>query len=95
MTSKIVQLHRAEILDLAKRHGAKNVRLFGSLARGEGNEESDLDLLVTLAEGRSLLDLVGLKQDVEDLIHRPVDVVSERALSPYLRERVLSEAVPL
>jgi uncharacterized protein len=52
-------------------------------------------LLVTLGEGRSLLDLIGLKQDLEDLVRLPVDVVSERALSPYLRERVLSEAVPL
>jgi predicted nucleotidyltransferase len=95
MTSKILQQYRADILDLASRHGAKNVRVFGSLARGEGTERSDLDLLVTLAEGRSLLDLVGLKQDVEDLLRRPVDIVTERALSPYLRERVLSEAVPL
>ena len=71
------------------------MRVFGSLARGEGGEDSDLDLLVTLREGRSLLDLVGLKQDLEDLVHRPVDVVTEKALSPYLRERVLSEAVPL
>jgi uncharacterized protein len=71
------------------------VRVFGSLARGEGREDSDLDLLVTLGEGRSLLDLVGLKQDLEDLVHRPVDVVTERALSPYLRDRVLSEAIPL
>jgi predicted nucleotidyltransferase len=69
--------------------------VFGSLSRGEGGESSDLDLLVALEEGRSLLDLVGLKQDIEDLIHRSVDVVTERALSPYLRERVLSEAVPL
>jgi uncharacterized protein len=95
MTSKIALLHREEILALARRHGASNVRLFGSLARGEGTETSDLDLLVTLAQGRSLLDLVGLKQDVEDLLHRPVDVVTERSLSPYLRERILSEAVPL
>ena len=84
-----------EILALALRHGAGNVRVFGSLARGEEREGSDLDLLVTLGEGRSLLDLVGLKQDVEDLVHRRVDVVTEQALSPYLRERVLSEAVPL
>jgi predicted nucleotidyltransferase len=95
MRSTTLQRYRAEILDLATRHGARNVRVFGSLARGEGREGSDLDLLVTLGEGRSLLDLVGLKQDVEDLIHRPVDVVTEQALSPYLRERVLSEAVPL
>jgi hypothetical protein len=95
MSSSILQKYRKEILNLASRHGARDVRVFGSLARGEGSEASDLDLLVTLSEGRSLLDLVGLKQDLEDLVHRPVDVVTERALSPYLRERVLSEAVPL
>ena len=93
--SGILRKYRAEILDLAKRHGADNVRVFGSLARGEGAETSDLDLLVTLAEGTSLLDLVGLKQDLEDLVHCPVDIVTERSLSLYLRERVLSEAVPL
>ena len=95
MSSSILKKYRKEILNLASRHGARDVRVFGSLARGEGSEASDLDLLVTLNEGRSLLDLVGLKQDLEDLVHRPVDVVTERALSPYLRERVLSEAVPL
>jgi predicted nucleotidyltransferase len=95
MSNSILQKYRTEILDLAMRHGARDVRVFGSLARGEGNEDSDLDLLVKLGEGRSLLDLVGLKQDLEDLLSRPVDVVTERALSPYLRERVLSEAVPL
>jgi uncharacterized protein len=95
MSSEILQKYRSEILDLAMRHGAGNVRVFGSLVRGEGREGSNLDLLVTLGEGRSLLDLVGLKQDLEDLVRRPVSVVTERALSPYLRERVLSEAVPL
>ncbi len=95
MSNSILQRYRAEILDLALTHGARNVRVFGSLARGEGRENSDLDLLVTLGEGCSLLDLVGLKQDLEDLIHRSVDVVTEKALSPYLREQVLSEAVPL
>ena len=95
MSSSILQKYRKEILTLASHHGARDVRVFGSLARGEGTDSSDLDLLVTLNEGRSLLDLVGLKQDLEDLVHRPVDVVTERALSPYLRERVLSEAAPL
>jgi len=95
MSRAILRKYRTEILDLATRHGAGNVRVFGSLSRGEGNESSDLDLLVTLEKGRSLLDLVGLKQDLEDLINRPVDVVTERALSPYIREHVLSEAVPL
>ena len=91
----VLQEYRRQILDLATRYGARDVRVFGSLARGEGTEASDLDLLVTLGEGRSLLDLVGLKQDLEDLIHRPVDVVTERGLSPYLREQVLSEAILL
>lgn len=95
MSRVLLQKYRAEILDLAMRHGARNVRVFGSLARGEGRDDSDLDLLVTLEEGRSLLDLVGLKQDLEDLVHRPVDVVTEQALSSYLRDRVLSEAIPL
>jgi uncharacterized protein len=95
MSNALLQKYRKEILTLASRHGARDVRVFGSLARGEENEASDLDLLVTLGEGRSLLDLVGLKQDLEDLVHRPVDVVTERALSTYLRDRILSEAVPL
>ena len=95
MSATILQKYRTEILALALRHGAANVRVFGSLARGEGREDSDLDLLVTLGEGRSLLDLVGLKQDLEDLVHRPVDVITDRALSPYIRERVLSEAITL
>lgn len=95
MSSALLKKHRAEILRLANRYGARNVRVFGSFARGEERRGSDLDLLVTLGEGRSLLDLVGLKQDLEDLVHRPVDVVTEKALSPYLRERVLSEAIPL
>lgn len=95
MSRALLQRYRAEILDLAMRHGARNVRVFGSLSRGEGRDDSDLDLLVTLGEGCSLLDLVGLKQDLEDLVHRPVDVVTEKALSPYLRDRILSEAIPL
>ncbi len=95
MDSPFLKRYRAEILELALRHGARNVRVFGSLARGEGREDSGLDLLVTLDEGRTLLDLVGLKQDLEDLVHRPVDVVTDRGLSPYLREQILSEAIPL
>ena len=95
MRSQLVEEHREKILELAARHGASNVRVFGSSARGEGSESSDLDLLVTLEEQRSLLDLVGLKQDIEDLLHRPVDVMTEPALSPYIRDRVLAEAMPL
>jgi len=82
MSNSIFQKYRLEILDLATRHGAMNVRAFGSLARGEDREDSDLDLLVTLGEGRSLLDLVGLKQDLEDLVHCPVDVITEKHCPP-------------
>lgn len=95
MRSQLIQQNRGAILDLAARHGASNVRIFGSLARGEGSDNSDLDLLVTLEEKRSLLDLVGLKLDIEDLLNRPVDVVTEPALSPYIRDLVLAEATPL
>ncbi len=95
MRSRLIEEHREGILGLAARHGASNVRIFGSLSRGEGSESSDVDLLVTLEKKRSLLDLVGLKQDIEDLLHRPVDVVTEAALSPYIRDRVLAEAMPL
>ncbi|HLE85537.1 MAG TPA: nucleotidyltransferase family protein [Thermoanaerobaculia bacterium] len=93
--SRILDEYRERILRLAETHGAQDVRVFGSLARNEAGAESDLDLLVRLGEGRSLLDLVALKQELEDLMRRPVDVVTDRSLSPYLRERVLREAVPL
>lgn len=78
---------------LAREHGAQNIRLFGSAARGEEDAESDLDLLVDMEEGRSLVDHVALKQDLEDLLGREIDVVTERSLHPRLRERVLREAV--
>jgi predicted nucleotidyltransferase len=84
-----------EVLRVAHQHGATRVRMFGSWARGEQGEGSDLDLLVDLAPDRSLLDLVAIKQDLEDLLHCSVDVVTERSLSPYMRERVLAEATPL
>ena len=72
----------------------RSIRVFGSWARGEQTESSDLDLLVDLEAGRSLLDLTAIKQDLEDLLHCAVDVVTERSLSPSLRKRVLSEAIP-
>jgi predicted nucleotidyltransferase len=71
------------------------VRVFGSRARGESTPESDLDLLVSLEPGRSLLDLVAIRQDLESLLGCAVDVVTERGLSPYLSERILAEARPL
>ena len=86
---------REEILRLASRHGASNVRVFGSVARGEADERSDVDLLVDLEPGRSLLDLGGLLMDLRDLLRRNVDVVTERGLKARIRSRVLQEAVPL
>lgn len=86
---------RREILQIAARYGAGQVRVFGSVARGEAGPHSDVDILVTLEPGRSLLDLIALKQDLEDLLGRPVDVVTEAAVSPYLRAQVLQSAVAL
>lgn len=92
---ELLRQHRSEILRVAKAHGARQVRVFGSIARGDARPDSDVDLLVDLEPGRSLLDLVAIKQDIEDLLDREVDVVTERAVSPYFRAQVLKEAVPL
>lgn len=81
-----------EIRRLAAAHGVVRVRVFGSRARGEANAASDLDLLVDLAPDRDLLDLIAFKLDVEELLGCRVDVLTEAALSPYLREGVLAEA---
>ena len=86
---------RQEILRLAARHGAHNVRIFGSVARGEARPDSDVDVLVDLEPGRSLFDLGGLLMDLQDLLGCRVDVVTEQGLRPRIRERVLREAVPL
>ena len=98
MPTKIEELpkdKRQEILSIAARHGAHNLRVFGSVARGEAGPESDLDILVEMEPGKSLLDHIALMQDLEDLLQRKVDVVSERALHWYIRGKVLSEAKPL
>jgi predicted nucleotidyltransferase len=86
---------REEILAVAARHGARAVRIFGSVARGEETPASDLDLLVEFEPGRSLLDQIALAQDLEDLLGREVDVVTEKGLHWYIRDRVCREAVPL
>ncbi len=92
---EIISAKREDILRLAERHGARRLRVFGSVARGEARQDSDLDLLVVMEERRSLLDLIALGQDLEEVLGRRVQVVSERGLSPYLRERILTEAVAL
>ena len=90
-----LQTKRAQVLDLAKRYGARNVRLIGSVARGEAGPASDLDLLVDLEEGRSLLEHAALTVELEHLLGCKVDVATEKGLRPRVRARVLSEAVPL
>jgi len=86
---------RTDILQLATRHGARRVRIFGSIIRGTATENSDIDLLVAFEPDRSLLDLIGFKQDLQELLGREIDVVSEGGLSPYLKDRILQEAQPL
>jgi predicted nucleotidyltransferase len=92
---ELVRANREAILRVAADHGAHNVRIFGSVARGEAGPESDVDLLVDLEPGRSLLDLGGLLMDLQGLLGERVDVVTERGLRQRIRERVLNEAVPL
>jgi predicted nucleotidyltransferase len=92
---ELLRQRRSEILRIAAVHGARNVRIFGSIARGEADERSDVDLLVEMEPGRSLFDLGGLQFDLEAALERPVDVVTERGLRARIRERVLQEAVPL
>ncbi|MCA1628355.1 MAG: nucleotidyltransferase family protein [Acidobacteria bacterium] len=89
------QNKREAILQIARRHGANNVRVFGSVSRGDARADSDVDFLVDLDEGRSLLDLGGLLMDLQEFLGCPVDVVTEKGLRPRIRERVLREAVPL
>ena len=86
---------RDAVLDVARRYGAANVRVFGSVARGEATPESDVDFLVEWEAGRSLLDHAGLVLDLQDLLGAPVEVGTERSLHWYVRERILAEAVPL
>lgn len=86
---------RDEILQVATRHGARHVRVFGSVARGDADEKSDVDFLVDMEKGRSLLDLGGLLMDLQDLLGQRVDVVTEKGLRERIRSRVLREAVPL
>ena len=95
MSLSELQARREEILYTAKKYGAFNVRVFGSIARGEADTQSDIDLLVDMEPGRSLFDLGGLLTDLQTVLGRDVDVVTERGLRGRIRERVLREAVLL
>ena len=91
------ELHkrRVEILELAERYGANNLRLFGSVARGDDTDNSDVDILIVLEPGRSLMDHAALKVELEDLLGRSVDIATESGLKSKFRERILREAVTL
>lgn len=95
MQTNVLEKRRREILEIAAEHGAKNIRVFGSFARGEAGPDSDLDLLVDMEPGRSLLDLGELMLDLRDLLGRKVDVVTETSLYWLLRRKILREARPL
>ena len=95
MDIKSLRVKREEILQIAEKYGARTVRIFGSVARGEADVASDLDLLVEMEPGRSLLDLGGLLMELQDLLGCRVDVVTEKGLRERIRDRVLKEAVAL
>jgi len=90
---QLLRSKRTKILQIAARHGARKVRIFGSVARGEARRGSDVDFLVDMEEGRSLLDHAALILDLERLLKRPVDVASERGLRPSVRREVLKDAI--
>lgn len=92
---KLLIAKRGEILSIAAKYGAHNVRIFGSVARGESGSESDLDVLVELEPNHSLMDHAGLMLDLQELLGCNVDVVTEKGLRPRFRERILSEAIIL
>ena len=95
VTLSDIQQRRAEILRLAARYGADNVRVFGSVVHGTAGPDSDLDMLVRFSDKASLIDHIALMQDLEDLLGVKVDLVEEDALHPLIRDRVLGEGVPL
>jgi hypothetical protein len=90
-----LKARREEILKVCARYGARNVRFFGSVARGEADEQSDIDLIVDFEPGRSLLDHAGLWLELQELLGVKVDVVSSRGIKSRIRERVLREGIPL
>jgi hypothetical protein len=95
MGIELIKQQREQIMSLAARYGASNIRVFGSFARGTADDHSDIDFLVDLAPGRSLFDLGGFLYELQQLLGRSVDVVTTAGLRPRIRNRVLSEAVAL
>ena len=92
MDTAAVLAKKNDILEIAAKHGARNIRIFGSVARGEARLDSDVDFLVDMEPGRTLFDMGGLLMDLRDLLGLEVDVVTEQGLKPRIRDRVLNEA---
>ena len=92
---ELIKDRREEILRIAARHGAHNVRVFGSVVRGEARPDSDVDFLVDMDPGRTLLDMGGLLMELREILGREVDVVTERGLKARIRDRIIKEASPL
>ena len=92
MGTAAVLAKKKDILNIAAKHGARNIRIFGSVARGEARLDSDVDFLVDMEPGRTLFDMGGLLMDLRDLLRLEVDVVTEQGLKPRIRDRVLKEA---
>ena len=93
--NSLIKEKKTAILKLAQQHGIKNVRLFGSMVRDEATAASDVDFLVDLEEGRDLFDLGELLMDLQDLLKRKVDLVTDNSLHPKIRTQILKEAKPL
>lgn len=93
--NQLVKEKREEILQIAAKHGAYNVRIFGSVARGEAGPDSDVDFLVEMEANRSLFDLGGLLADLQDLLNCKVDIAEPEGLHWFIRDQILKEAVPL
>ena len=95
LTRQSIHGHRDAILEIASRYGASDIRVFGSVARGDATDASDLDLIVRFEPGRSLLDHGGLVMDLRELLGRRVDVIDEEGMRPRFRKHVMKEAIPL
>ncbi len=95
LTRELLRERRNAILEIAGRYGARDVRIIGSVARGDNTEASDLDLVVRFEPGRSLLDHGGLVMDLRELLGMRVDVIDEEAMRPRFRKGAMAEAVPL
>ena len=95
ITLKNIQEKKADIINISQRYHAENIRIFGSVACGEATDKSDVDFLVSFLPNASLFDQAGLIEELSQLLERNVDVISERAVSPYLRETIKAEALSL